>query len=161
MTGATLATPPEPPAPASGLGKARDRVVMITGLRVGATLSVIGAVVGELVGSDRGLGFLINVGRGQYDTALVFVVVFTLIALAVSLYGLVVLLEARLLDIPDDRRADVEMVKKLVHQRTRPLAMYRCTNCGFKARQFYWHCPACAAWETYSPRRTETPEGFA
>jgi NitT/TauT family transport system permease protein len=43
------------------------------------------------------LGFLVNVGRGQYDTALVFVAVFTLIALAISLYGLVVLLESRLL----------------------------------------------------------------
>lgn len=63
--------------------------VFLGGLRIGATLSVIGAVVGELVGADRGLGFLINVGRGQYDTALVFVAVFTLIALALSLYGLV------------------------------------------------------------------------
>jgi NitT/TauT family transport system permease protein len=43
--------------------------IYLGGLRVGATLSVIGAVVGELVGADRGLGFLINVGRGQYDTA--------------------------------------------------------------------------------------------
>jgi len=71
--------------------------VFLGGLRIGATLAVVGAVVGEFVGADRGLGFLINVGRGQYDTALVFVAVFTLIALAISLYGLVVLLEARLL----------------------------------------------------------------
>jgi NitT/TauT family transport system permease protein len=71
--------------------------VLLGGLRIGATLSVIGAVVGELVASDRGLGFLINVGRGQYDTALVFAGVFTLMALAISLYGLVLLLEKRLL----------------------------------------------------------------
>ena len=71
--------------------------VLLGGLRIGATLSVIGAVVGELVGADRGLGFLINVGRGQYDTALVFVGVFTLVALALTLYGAVVLLEKRLL----------------------------------------------------------------
>jgi NitT/TauT family transport system permease protein len=71
--------------------------VLLGGLRIGATLSVIGAVVGELVGADRGLGFLINVGRGQYDTALVFVGVFTLVVLALSLYGLVILLEKRLL----------------------------------------------------------------
>ena len=71
--------------------------VFLGGLRVGATLSVIGAIVGELVGSDRGLGFLINVGRGQYDTALVFVAVFTLMVLAASLYGLILLLESRLL----------------------------------------------------------------
>lgn len=71
--------------------------IFFGGLRVGATLAVIGAVVGELVGADRGLGFLINVGRGQYDTALVFVSVITLILLAMSLYGLVLLLENRFL----------------------------------------------------------------
>jgi NitT/TauT family transport system permease protein len=70
--------------------------ILLGGLRVGATLSVIGAVVGELVGSDHGLGFLVNVGRGQYDTALVFVAVFTLIALALALYGLVSFLERKL-----------------------------------------------------------------
>ncbi len=72
-----------------------------------------------------------------------------------TLLGLDKLLEARLLEVPMGRRADVEMVKNLVHQRTRSLAMYRCSNCGFKARQFYWHCPACHGWETYSPRRSE------
>ena len=71
--------------------------VLLGGLRIGATLSVIGAVVGELIGANRGLGFLINVGRGQYDTALVFVGVFTLVALALALYGAVILLEKRLL----------------------------------------------------------------
>lgn len=71
--------------------------VFFGGLRVGATLAVIGAVVGEFVGADRGLGFLINVGRGLYDTALVFVAMFVLIALALLLYGSVVLLETRLL----------------------------------------------------------------
>ena len=71
--------------------------VFLGGLRVGATLSVIGAVVGEFVGSDRGLGFLINVGRGQYDTALVFVAVFTLVLMAMTLYGLVLAIETRLL----------------------------------------------------------------
>jgi NitT/TauT family transport system permease protein len=72
--------------------------IFLGGLRIGATLSVIGAVVGELVGADSGLGFLINVGRGQYDTALVFVAVFTLIALALLLYGVVIFLERRFLN---------------------------------------------------------------
>lgn len=71
--------------------------VFLGGLRVGATLSVIGAVVGEFVGADRGLGFLINVGRGQYDTSLVFVAVFTLVVMALLLYGAVILLEQKLL----------------------------------------------------------------
>lgn len=72
-----------------------------------------------------------------------------------TLLGLDKFLEARLLEENEKNRADVEMVKNLVHQRTRSLAMYHCSSCGFKARQFYWHCPACHGWETYSPRRNE------
>lgn len=72
-----------------------------------------------------------------------------------TLLGLDKLLEARLLEAPMERRADVELVKNLVHKRTRNLAMYHCAHCGFKARQFYWHCPACQAWDSYSPRRSE------
>jgi NitT/TauT family transport system permease protein len=71
--------------------------VFLGGLRIGATLSVIGAVVGEFIAPNRGLGMLINTARGQYDTAMVFALIFTLVAMALSLYGLVVLLEARLL----------------------------------------------------------------
>ncbi len=69
----------------------------LAGLKVGATLAVIGAVVGEFVGADRGLGFLISFGRGQYDTALVFVAVAALVVIALGLYGAVSLLERRLL----------------------------------------------------------------
>ena len=72
-----------------------------------------------------------------------------------TLLGLDKLLEAQLLEAPIDRRRDLELIKALVHQHTRGLAMYKCDNCGFRARQFYWHCPACAGWETYAPRRTE------
>ncbi len=67
--------------------------VFLGGLRIGATLSVIGAVIGEFVGADSGLGFLINVSRGQYDTALTFVAVFTLCIMATALYGSVMVLE--------------------------------------------------------------------
>lgn len=76
--------------------------IFLGGLKIGATLSVIGGVVGEFVGADKGLGFLINVGRGQFDTALVFVAVFTLVALALGLYGIVLYLEHRLLDWQDN-----------------------------------------------------------
>lgn len=67
--------------------------ILLSGLKVGATLSVIGAVVGEFVGADRGLGFLVNLGRGQYDTALVFVAVAALVGMALILYGSVAWLE--------------------------------------------------------------------
>ncbi len=71
--------------------------VFLGGLRIGATLSVIGAIVGELVDAQEGLGFLLQLGDFQYDTPMVFVAVFTLIALALLLYGIVILLEKRFL----------------------------------------------------------------
>lgn len=71
--------------------------VFLGGLRVGATLSVIGAIVGELVAAEEGLGFLLQLGDFQYDTPMVFVAVFMLIALALMLYGIVTLLEKKFL----------------------------------------------------------------
>ena len=71
--------------------------MVVSGVKVGATLSVIGAVVGEFVGADRGLGFLIKQGQGLYDTALMFVAVFALVAIAMALYGLVALIERTVL----------------------------------------------------------------
>lgn len=71
--------------------------IFFGGLRIGATLSVIGAIVGELVGANEGLGYLLQLGDFQYDTAMVYVAVFTLIALALSLYGGVTLLERKFL----------------------------------------------------------------
>lgn len=71
--------------------------VLLGGLRVGATLSVIGAIVGELVDAKAGLGYLLKVGDFQFDTSMVFVAVIMLVALALSLYGIVTLLERRFL----------------------------------------------------------------
>jgi lipopolysaccharide biosynthesis regulator YciM len=78
-----------------------------------------------------------------------------------TLLGLDKLLEIQVLEAPVERRRDLEMIRNLVHQHTRSLALYRCDECGFKARQFYWHCPACHGWETYPPRRTEEREAAA
>lgn len=75
-----------------------------------------------------------------------------------SLLGLDKLLEAALLDAPADRRQDISLVKNLIHQHSQRLALYRCENCGFKARLFHWHCPACGGWESFPPKRTEDQE---
>jgi NitT/TauT family transport system permease protein len=71
--------------------------ILLGGLRIGATLSVIGAIVGELVDAKEGLGYLLKVGDFQYDTSMVFVAVMMLVALALALYGIVTLLEKRFL----------------------------------------------------------------
>ncbi len=72
-----------------------------------------------------------------------------------TLLGLDKLLQAQLLTAPADRRHDLELVRSLVQGQTQRLARYRCEHCGFRARQFYWQCPACMSWETFPPRRTE------
>jgi NitT/TauT family transport system permease protein len=66
---------------------------LLGGLKVGATLAVIGAVVGEFVAADRGLGYLLKQGQQVYDTPQVFVGIGTLVLLAQVLYGLVALAE--------------------------------------------------------------------
>jgi len=72
--------------------------VILTGLKTSVTLAVIGAVVGEFVNANAGLGYLVNIARGsQFNTPLVFVAVLTMTALALSLYLLVSLLEHWLL----------------------------------------------------------------
>ena len=67
------------------------------GLRVGVTLAVVGAIVGEWAGADRGLGLLVNLARGAlFDTPLMFATVLTIALLGIGLYGLVVLAERAL-----------------------------------------------------------------
>jgi lipopolysaccharide biosynthesis regulator YciM len=72
-----------------------------------------------------------------------------------TLLGLDKLLQAGNMVAPVELRPDVELVRQLVHGHTRRVARYRCDSCGFKARQFYWRCPACGGWETTPPKRTE------
>lgn len=72
--------------------------IVLAGLKLGATLSVIGALVGEFVQpKTEGLGYLLITARYQFKTDLVFVVLLTLAAIALSLYGLVTIAEKRLL----------------------------------------------------------------
>ena len=71
---------------------------LLSGLKVGATLAVIGTLVGEFVQpKSEGLGFLLVTARYQFKTDLVFVVLFTLVIIALTLYAFVAQLEKRLL----------------------------------------------------------------
>ena len=70
------------------------------GLRVGVTLAVVGAVIGEWVGGDQGLGVLINLAKGSlFDTPLLFATLATLALLGSALYLIVVLVERRLVGV--------------------------------------------------------------
>jgi NitT/TauT family transport system permease protein len=67
------------------------------GLRVGVTLAVVGAIIGEWAGGDQGLGVLINLARGSlFDTPLLFATLLTIALIGVVLYESTIFLERRL-----------------------------------------------------------------
>lgn len=72
-----------------------------------------------------------------------------------TLLGLDKFIEARLMHAAPERMAELSLVKSLVGGYAQKLGRYQCVHCGFKAKQFYWHCPGCSQWESYAPRRTE------
>jgi lipopolysaccharide biosynthesis regulator YciM len=75
-----------------------------------------------------------------------------------TLQGLDKLLEIQLLEAPLERRPDMQLIKNLVHAHAQRVALYHCESCGFKARQYFWHCPACGNWETFPPHKQEETE---
>jgi NitT/TauT family transport system permease protein len=70
---------------------------MFAGLRIGSTLAVVGVVVGELVGGNMGLGYLLSFGEGQANTPMVFVAIMMLTVVGGIAYLAVILAEHRVL----------------------------------------------------------------
>ena len=69
---------------------------ILGGLRVGITLAVVGAIVGEWAGADKGLGVLVNLARGSlFDIPLLFATLVTIALLGIACYALVVIAERR------------------------------------------------------------------
>lgn len=77
---------------------------------------------------------------------------------APSLLGLEKLLAMRAPLVEGEQRAGIELAQQLIQAQARRVSRYVCRNCGFKARRFYWHCPGCNQWDTYSPKRSEELE---
>jgi NitT/TauT family transport system permease protein len=71
---------------------------ILAGVRMGLTLSMTGAIVSEFVAASAGLGYMMELGRNQYDAPLVFAAALTLIGIAVFFYVVVGLLERVLID---------------------------------------------------------------
>jgi putative hydroxymethylpyrimidine transport system permease protein len=69
---------------------------LLSGAKIAAVVSVIGAVFGEWSGADEGLGHLILVAQGQVQTARVFAAVVVLSVLALVLFGALALIERRI-----------------------------------------------------------------
>lgn len=78
--------------------------------------------------------------------------VYTVLRANPSMLGLKALADAESLLAPVERRKDFDVIRSLINENTRKLSMYHCTTCGFRAKQYYWHCPGCSGWETYSPK---------
>jgi len=70
---------------------------LFAGLRIASTLAVVGVVVGELVGGNMGLGYLLSFGEGQANTAMVFVAILMLTLVGGIAYLAVILVEQRVL----------------------------------------------------------------
>lgn len=79
---------------------------LFSGLRIASTLAVIGVVVGELVGGNMGLGYMLVFFEGQGNTAAVFVVIAALTVIGILAYYAVVLAERRVLHyLPSAQRS--------------------------------------------------------
>jgi NitT/TauT family transport system permease protein len=75
---------------------------VFSGMKVGAILAVAGAIVGEFLGSDQGLGYLMMQVQVTLDTPAMFMALILITATGMTLYGLVLLLERAL--VPRDAR---------------------------------------------------------
>lgn len=74
-----------------------------------------------------------------------------------SLLGFERLLEARMANNQNNGKVDgeLQLLSSLLSSHTQKLARYRCSKCGFRAREFHWNCPGCTSWDSYPPRRVE------
>ena len=66
------------------------------------------------------------------------------------------LLEAELVNAPPEERELLQAEKSLVQAHSQRLMRYQCSSCGFKAKQFFWRCPACGRWDSFDPERRES-----
>ena len=78
---------------------------LFSGLKVAATLAVTGAVVGEFVGSNRGLGYAILQANGNFDTPMLFAGLIIMSVMGILLFGLIAFAEWLLLPWQPSRRA--------------------------------------------------------
>lgn len=65
------------------------------------------------------------------------------------------LLEAEMLLAPAERQPDLQLSRGAVQRYAQAQMVYQCTHCGFRARNFFWHCPACGQWDSFPPQRKE------
>jgi Predicted N-acetylglucosaminyl transferase len=72
-----------------------------------------------------------------------------------DLNGVYRLLGLKLSDMNPAWKADADMMRSVIGRQLQRSVMYRCRNCHFKSQVFFWHCPACNKWQTFTPNKIE------
>lgn len=73
-----------------------------------------------------------------------------------NLLGVYRLVEAQMDELSPEGRMDAEVARALIMKHAQRLTVHRCKRCNFRSRAFFWHCPACGEWESFTPNRSET-----
>ena len=72
-----------------------------------------------------------------------------------DLNGVYRLLGLQMSDLNPQWKSDADMMRTVIGRQLQRSWMYRCRNCHFKSQVFFWHCPACNKWETFTPNKIE------
>lgn len=72
-----------------------------------------------------------------------------------DLNGMYRLLGLQMSDLNPQWKADADMMRSVIGRQLQKTWMYRCRNCHFKSQVYFWHCPACNKWETFTPNKIE------
>ncbi|BEV71831.1 MULTISPECIES: lipopolysaccharide assembly protein LapB [unclassified Paludibacterium] len=73
-----------------------------------------------------------------------------------SLSGVYRLIEAQMDALSPEGRMDAEVARALIAKHAQRLSVHTCRCCNFRSRAFFWHCPACGEWESFTANRSET-----
>ena len=72
-----------------------------------------------------------------------------------DLNGVYRLLGLQISELNPAWKADADMIRSIIGRQLQKNWMYRCRNCHFKSQAYFWHCPACNKWETFTPNKIE------
>lgn len=81
--------------------------------------------------------------------------VLELIRLKPDLNGMYRLLGFQISTLNPLWKNDADMMRGVLAQQLQKSRMYRCRHCHFKSQVYFWHCPACNKWETFTPNKIE------
>ncbi|MDK4528715.1 lipopolysaccharide assembly protein LapB [Kingella kingae] len=72
-----------------------------------------------------------------------------------DLNGMYRLIGLSMPDLNSQWKADADMMRGVLNRQLQKTWMYRCQHCHFKSQVYFWHCPACNKWETFTPNKIE------